>query len=87
MTPQRSAIERGLYWYDNQYVLAKMFGGWKGIHLAGGDFPAGAGLKFGIGYDKALTSADPDPRIAEPRRSHGARSVQHTGATRVSAPA
>ena len=61
--PRRSTIERGLYWYDNQYVLAKLFGGWKGIHLAGGDFPAGAGLKFGVGFDKALTSADPDPTL------------------------
>jgi Omp85 superfamily domain len=64
VAPQRSAIERGLYWYDNQYVLGKTFGGWKGFHLAGGDFPAGAGLKFGVGYDKPLTSADPDSRIA-----------------------
>ena len=39
-------------------MLAKVFGGWKGFHLAGGDFPAGAGLKVGIGYDKALTPAD-----------------------------
>ncbi|MET0166270.1 MAG: hypothetical protein ABW318_14860, partial [Vicinamibacterales bacterium] len=28
--PERSTIERGLYWYDNQYVLNKIFGGWKG---------------------------------------------------------
>ena len=63
VTPQRSVIERGLSWYDNQYLFAKLLGGWKGIHLAGGDFPAGAGLKFGVGYDKALTSADPDPLI------------------------
>ena len=63
VTPQRSVIERGLSWYDNQYLFAKLFGGWNGIHLAGGDFPAGAGLKFGIGYDKALTSADPDPLL------------------------
>ena len=48
--PERSTVERGLYWYDNQYVLAKIFGGWKGIHLAGGDFPAGAGIKFGVGF-------------------------------------
>ena len=75
--PQRSTIERGLFWYDNQYVFAKLFGGWKGIHLAGGDFPAGAGLKFGIGYDKALTSADPDPTPPQPRRSHRTRRVQH----------
>jgi len=61
--PQRSTIERGLYWYDNQYLLAKLFGGWKGIRLGGGDFPAGAGVKFGVGFDKPLTKADPDPTI------------------------
>jgi hypothetical protein len=59
--PQRSAVERGLYWYDNQYLLAKVFGGWKGIRIGGGDFPAGAGMKFGVAYDKPLTKADPDP--------------------------
>src|SRR5262245_52534322 len=26
--PARSTTERALYWYDNQYVLAKIFGGW-----------------------------------------------------------
>ena len=31
--PERSTIERGLYWYDNQNVLNKIFGGWKGIRL------------------------------------------------------
>ena len=61
VTPQPSAIERGLSWYDNQYLFAKLLGGWKGVHLAGGDFPAGAGFKLGIGYDKALTSTDSDP--------------------------
>ena len=59
--PERSTIERGLYWYDNQYVLNKIFGGWKGIRLGGGDFPAGAGMKFGVAFDKPLTKADPDP--------------------------
>jgi hypothetical protein len=61
--PERSWIERKLYWYDNQYVLAKIFGGWKGIRIGGGDFPAGAGMKFGAAYDKALTAADPDPAL------------------------
>lgn len=61
--PKRSSTERRLYWYDNQYVLAKLFGGWKGVHLAGGSFPAGAGLKFGVGYDKMLTAADADPDL------------------------
>lgn len=61
--PSRSSIDKQLSWYDNQYVLAKFFGGWKGFHLAGGSFPAGAGMKFGIGFDKSLTSADPDPEL------------------------
>jgi hypothetical protein len=83
--PRRSAIERGLYWYDNQHVLAKLSGGWKGIHLAGGGFPAGAGLKFGIGYDKALTSSDPDPLIPN-RLDLTARGAYSTrGYARVSA--
>ncbi len=63
LPPPRSSTERVLYWYDNQYLLARQSGGWHGIHLAGGDFPAGAGLKFGVGYDKSLTS-DPDPFAA-----------------------
>jgi len=61
--PTRSKVENGLSWYDNQYLLTKILSGWKGIHLAGGDFPAGAGTKFGIGYDRALTSPDPDPDL------------------------
>ena len=48
-------------WYDNQYVLDKIFGGWKGFRLGGGDFPAGAGMKFGVAFDRPLTKADPDP--------------------------
>ena len=61
--PRRSSLERFLHWYDNQYVMEKPVRGWKGIHFAGGDFPAGAGLKFGIGYDKPLSSAHVDPRV------------------------
>jgi outer membrane protein assembly factor BamA len=61
--PQRSTIERGLYWYDNQYLLAKLSAGWKGIRIGGGDFPAGAGMKFGVAFDKTLTSADADPEF------------------------
>jgi Omp85 superfamily domain len=85
VAPERSIIERGLYWYDNQYVLNKIFGGWKGIRLGGGDFPAGAGVKFGVGFDKPLTKADPDPTI--PNRidlvARGAYSTR--GYARVSA--
>jgi hypothetical protein len=82
--PQRSTIERGLSWYDHQYLFAKLLGGWKGIHLAGGGFPAGAGLKFGIGYDKAVTS-DPDPLLSN-RLDLTARGAYSTmGYARVSA--
>ena len=64
VSPKPSNIERGLYWYDNQYVLAKIFAGWHGVRLAGGDFPAGAGMKFALGYDKGLTIDDPDLTLA-----------------------
>jgi hypothetical protein len=50
----RSAVERGLYWYDNQYLLSKVFGSWKGLHIGGADFPAGAGTKFAVGFDHAV---------------------------------
>lgn len=65
--PTRSSTERALYWYDNQYVLAKIFGGWHGLHLGGGDFPAGAGVKFGIGFTHELGSETSGPN---PRRSN-----------------
>src|SRR5687768_13098954 len=51
---KRSTVEKGLYWYDNQYLLPKVFGKWKGIHIGGGGFPAGAGMKFGVAYDHAI---------------------------------
>ena len=60
--PHRSSVERFLHWYDNQYLLEKQKRGWKGFHLAGTEFPAGAGIKFGLGYDRALTSGGADPR-------------------------
>jgi Omp85 superfamily domain len=61
--PTRSTTDRFLSWYDNQYVLTKLLSGWNGIHYAVGDFPAGAGIKFGVGYDKLLTTADSDPTL------------------------
>jgi hypothetical protein len=61
--PERSTIDRGLFWYDNQHLLAKISAGWHGIRLGGGDFPAGAGMKFGAAYDKVLTSPDPDSTL------------------------
>jgi hypothetical protein len=55
---ERSMVERGLYWYDNQYLLPKVFGKWKGFHIGGGGFPAGAGMKFGVGFDHAIGSEE-----------------------------
>jgi hypothetical protein len=59
--PQRSGLDSKLYWYDNQYVLSKLLAGWHGFHIAGGSFPAGAGFKFGVGFDQAFGASDPDP--------------------------
>jgi hypothetical protein len=76
--PQRSFLERKLYWFDNQHVLDKVFSGWHGIHLAGGDFPAGAGTKFGVGFDRPLGApsdtrsnrVDLSARVARSTRSY-----------------
>ena len=61
--PPRSATERGLYWWDNQSLINRLIDGWNGFRFAGGGFPAGAGWKFGVGYDRGLTSPDPDPQL------------------------
>jgi Omp85 superfamily domain len=80
--PERTTVERALYWYDNQYVLPKIFGGWHGFHLAGGDFPAGAGTKFGVGFTHAIGSVDPDGRNRLTLDTAAARSTR--GYMRVS---
>ena len=54
--PERSLVERALYWYDNQYVLPKIASGWNGVRLAGGRFPAGAGTAAGVAFNRAPTS-------------------------------
>jgi len=85
---ERSTVERALYWYDNQYLLPKVFGGWKGIHLAGGDFPAGAGMKFGVGFDHAIGStANSATNLVRPNRfdvdavaAYSTRGYQRAGA-------
>ena len=55
---ERSTVEKGLYWYDNQYLLSRVFGNWKGFHIGGANFPAGAGTKFGVAYDHVLGSEE-----------------------------
>jgi len=79
-TPKRTSLEEKLYWYDNQHLLDKVFAGWHGLHLAGGDFPAGAGTKYGIGYDTASPEAIHPNRVDVSARA--ARSTM--GYTRVS---
>jgi hypothetical protein len=48
--PRRTLVERALYWYDNQHVLSRLFGGWHGFYGVGGQFPAGAGTAIGLAY-------------------------------------
>lgn len=48
--PERTTIERGLSWYDNQSLLSKIVSGWKGVHFTSGSFPAGAGMGIGVGF-------------------------------------
>ena len=48
--PTRNNVESFMYWYDNQYVLEKALGGWKGFRFGPGYFPAGAGMKFGLSF-------------------------------------
>ena len=49
--PGRSSLEKGLQHYDAGMLLfGTVQNGWHGFRLAGGDFPAGAGLNVGVGY-------------------------------------
>ena len=66
--PERSFVERTLYWYDNQDLLTKTSTGWHGIHRAGGDFPAGAGFKFGVGFDHVFGAAGTAEDVKRPNR-------------------
>lgn len=83
--PRRSLIERGLYWYDNQFALTKFLAGWKGLRIGGGDFPGGAGMKFGVAFDKSLAAADPDPSVPNRMTFAGRAAYSTRGYSRVSA--
>ena len=66
--PQRSKVERWLYRYDNSGVATPfIFAPWHGLHLAGANFPAGAGTKIGVGYTRDVGRARP---AADPNRSN-----------------
>lgn len=63
--PSRSTVERALYWYDTQGLLARLFAGWHGVHIVGGDFPAGAGTAAGVGLTRDLGAGlGVDARVA-----------------------
>jgi hypothetical protein len=83
--PERSAVERALYWYDNQYLLTRILGGWNGLHLAGGDFPAGAGMKYGAGFTRTLGSASapdrPNQLTIDALAAHSTRGYTRAAAT------
>ena len=57
-TPTRSSVERGLRRFrDATNVVGNLRGGWRGFHFATGDFPAGAGFAYGLGFtDLAMGS-------------------------------
>ena len=48
--PVRSRIERALLRYDEQGGVS-ILPTWRGFHFAGGEMPAGAGTKVGVGFD------------------------------------
>ena len=63
--PTRSSVERGLRRFrDATDFLGNLRGGWKGFHFATGDFPAGAGFTYGVGFtDVAVGSAYAEPNL------------------------
>jgi hypothetical protein len=66
--PERSAVERALYRYDNGTgSLPFIFQSWHGLQLAGGSFPAGAGTTFGVRLTRDLGRPRP---AADPNRAN-----------------
>ncbi|NJR31216.1 BamA/TamA family outer membrane protein [bacterium] len=49
--PSRKTVEKGITKVDDAMAfLGKVQRGWHGVGLAGGDFPAGAGFNYGVGF-------------------------------------
>jgi Omp85 superfamily domain len=65
--PRRSKVERFLYRYDNGFGTPFIFQRWHGLHLANGNFPAGAGVKFAVGFTDDLGPTRP---AADPNRAN-----------------
>ena len=67
--PQRGTIERALSVYDKGGGgVPFLFQPWHGFHYAGGSFPAGAGLKFGVGFTHDLGRVRPASDPERPNR-------------------
>ena len=54
--------------YDNGFGTPFIFQTWHGLHLAGGNFPAGAGVKFGVGFTHDLGPVRPAADPMRPNR-------------------
>src|SRR5262245_32511545 len=53
--PSRSKVERALYRYDNGgTAMPFLFRPWHGLHVGPANFPAGAGMKIGVGFTHDL---------------------------------
>jgi hypothetical protein len=83
--PQRSKVEGALYKYDNGAGTPFIFQSWHGLHLAGGSFPAGAGIKAGIGYTHDLGHTRPADDLDRPipSRSIPLRRMARAGTRRA----
>lgn len=58
--PTSSIVEKALFWYDEHDGKIQ----WRGVHFAGGGFPAGAGFAYGVGLtSRAIGSALPEPKL------------------------
>ena len=77
-SPERSKVERALYWYDNQDLLAKIQSGWNGFRMASRWLPCRRG-------DDAWRRLQPHDRVArrsdasQPHRAQYRSRLQHAG--------
>jgi len=61
--PTRTGVERGLRRFrDGMEFVGNIQEGWKGFHFVTGDFPAGAGFSYGLGFtDRTVGSRFEEP--------------------------
>jgi hypothetical protein len=72
---QPGLIERWLDKYDH-HSARSIFGEWYGFRFVGGDFPAGAGLNYGAGYNHVFGSTYTDRANRVEVSALGARSTR-----------